>query len=76
MEREGFGGTGILIVRYYKLFLSKAVVALCCNRAHPFHQFGDAVRIVVEDGEKLVDSIGILHHELGVVEIAQLEDRL
>lgn len=49
---------------------------MCCNRAHPFHQFGDAVRIVVEDGEKLVDSIGVLHHELGVVEIAQLEDRL
>lgn len=49
---------------------------MCYNWAHSFHQFGDAVRTVVEDREKLIDLIGILHHELGIVEIAQLEDRL
>lgn len=52
------------------------IYIVCYNWAHSFHQFGDAVRTVVEDREKLIDLIGILHHELGVVEIAQLEDRL
>lgn len=64
---RGFDNSGILL---------NLVTCVIYNWTHSFHQFGDAVRTVVEDREKLINFICILHHELGVVEIAQLEDRL
>lgn len=42
---------------------------------HSFHYVGDIVIAFVIHGEKLIDSIGtVLQWELGVVEIAQLQD--